>query len=48
MPNKAAKTRKRYKRLLNDKFKKEGRTKAQRERTKRKLMKKEVLYESTP
>ena len=44
MPNKAAKTRKRYKQLLNDKFKKEGRTKAQRERIKRKQKKKEVYF----
>ena len=32
MPNKSAKIRKRNKRLLNDKFRKQGRTRAQRKR----------------
>ena len=40
MPNKAAKSRKRNKRLLNKKLSREGRTPAQRERYHRKLNKK--------
>ena len=37
MPNRSAKTRKRNKRLLNDKFSKQGRTRAQRKRHKLKI-----------
>ena len=37
MPNKSAKIRKRNKRLLNDKFSKQGRTRAQRKRHKLKV-----------
>jgi len=40
MPNKAAKSRKRNKRLLNKKLSREGRTPAQRKRHQRKLDKK--------
>jgi len=42
MPNSKAKSRKRKKRLLNDKLRKEGRTAAQRDRIKRKLKRKEI------
>lgn len=41
MPNSKAKSRKRNKRLLNEKLRKEGRTSAQRDRIKRKLKRKE-------
>ena len=37
MPNKSAKIRKRNKRLLNDKFSKQGSTRAQRKRHKLKI-----------
>ena len=40
MPNKAAKSRKRNKRLLNKELSREGRTPAQRKRHQRKLNKK--------
>ncbi len=43
MPNRKAKDRKRKRLLLNDKFKKEGRTAAQRDRIKRKLKRKEEV-----
>ena len=41
MPNKSAKSRKRNRRLLNQKMSREGRTAAQRKRYKRKLQNKE-------
>ena len=41
MPNKSAKTRKRNRRLLNQKLSREGRTAAQRKRYNRKLQNKE-------
>ena len=44
MPNQYAKQKKRTRRLLNEKFKKEGRTKAQRKRKRLKKERKNDLY----
>lgn len=47
MPNKAAKSRKRNKRLLNKQLSREGRTPAQRARYQRKMNRKDPNYGQT-